>query len=99
MLLIREVFHCKPGLVRPLVDKFKKMNARSQKIGMQPSRLMTDLSAERFWTVVAEWEVESLEAFERLMAQGMGDPEFAEIMKGYHDLLHDGRREIYKIEG
>ena len=26
MLLIREVFHCRPGKVRPLLEKFQAMN-------------------------------------------------------------------------
>jgi hypothetical protein len=26
-------------------------------------------------------------------------PEFQEIMKGYHDLIDQGRREIYTLEG
>ena len=52
MLLIREVFFCKPGKVRPMVEKFKAMNAVMDKMGLGKSRIMTDLSAERYWTVV-----------------------------------------------
>ena len=63
-------------------------------------RVMTDLSAERYWTLVAEMEVESLEAF---MSMGMDNEEdtkaMTEIMEGYHDLVESGRREIYNIEG
>ncbi len=35
------------------------------------------------------------------MAMGQSDQmkEFDDIMKGYHDLVDKGRREIYKIEG
>ena len=33
MLLIREIMYCKPGKVRPLVDKFLKMNELGKKIG------------------------------------------------------------------
>ena len=98
MLLIREVFFCKPGQVRPLVDKFKAMNRVFEKKGMGTARTMTDLSAERYWTVVSEWEVGSLKEFEDLMATSMEDKELAEIMTGYHDFVVSGRREIYKIE-
>ena len=64
---------------------------------------MTDVSAERYWTVVSEMEVPSLKAFEE-MFQGQGQneedmKEFEKIMQGYHDLVEHGRREIYKIEG
>ena len=98
MLLIREVFHCKPGRVRPLVEKFQTMNRLSEKLGMGRARLMTDLSAERYWTVVSEWEVKSLAEFEDLMSKSMQNQEIGEAMKGYHDLVEDGRREIYTIE-
>jgi hypothetical protein len=33
MLLIREIMHCKPGKVRPMVDKFLKMSALNEKAG------------------------------------------------------------------
>ena len=72
-------------------------------LGMPPMRVMTDFCAERYWTIVAEMEVESLDAFERMM-QGSGqDPdamkELEAVMKGYHDFVEYGRREVYKIEG
>jgi hypothetical protein len=34
MLLIREVFHCKPGKVRPLVEKFLTMSKLNEKMGL-----------------------------------------------------------------
>jgi hypothetical protein len=103
MLLIREVMYCKPGKVRPLVEKFLAMNKLGVKVGMPRMRVMTDFCAERYWTLVAEMEVESMDQFERLM-QGGGQSsedmkEFEKLMQGYHDLVEYGRREIYKIEG
>ena len=103
MLLIREVMYAKPGKVRPLVEKFVAMNKLGQKMGMPTMRVMTDFSGERYWTLVSEMEVPSMEAFEKMMS-GMGQKEsdmkdFESIMKGYHDLVDHGRREIYKIEG
>ena len=102
MFLIREIMYCKPGKVRPMVEKFVAMSALGEKVGMPRMRVMTDFSAERYWTVVAEMEVESLQAFEQMMSpQGSAEDmkKFAEIMKGYHDLVDHGKREIYKIEG
>jgi hypothetical protein len=98
MLLIRDIFFCKPGQVRPLVDKFKKMNTASQKMGLGSARLMTDLSAERYWTVVSEWEVKSLEEFNEMMGKSMENKELEQVMQGYHELVDSGRREIYTIE-
>ncbi len=103
MLIIREVMHCKPGKVRPLVEKFLAMNTLMKKNGMGAMRVMTDVSTDRYWTLVAEMEVANLAAFENMMAPGsMSDADskaFEEIMKGYHDLVESGRREIYKLEG
>lgn len=104
MLLIREIMYCKPGKVRPMVEKFIKMSGIMEKGGSPKMRIMTDLAGERYWTIVAEFETESLDAFEKMMS-GEGQPQNAEdmkqmeeIMKDYHDLVDFGRREIYKLE-
>ncbi|HUO52598.1 MAG TPA: hypothetical protein VMT93_08770 [Gemmatimonadaceae bacterium] len=102
MYVVREVMYCKPGKVRPLVEKFKAMAALSAKMNMPKMRLMTDFAAERYWTVVAEMEVADLAAFEKMMSSPQGSAEdmkkLEEIMKGYHDLVDIGKREIYKLE-
>lgn len=103
MLLVREIMHCKPGMVRPMVEKFLAMNKLGVKSGMPSMRVMTDFTGERYWTLVAEMEVESLDQFERMM-QGAGQSEeeqkeLEKITAGYHDLVESGRREIYRIEG
>lgn len=103
MLLIREVMYCKPGKVRPLVEKFLAMSRINEKAGMGKMKVMTDFCAERYWTIVSEFEVESMQSFEEMMTgKGMDEAalkEMEELMKGYHDLVEYGRREIYKIEG
>jgi len=103
MYLIREIMYCKPGKVRPMVDKFIAMSKLGEKLGMPRMRIMTDFCAEQYWTIVSEMEVADLQAFEQMMASPQGSAEemkqFDEIMKGYHDLVDHGKREIYKIEG
>lgn len=104
MLLIRELMYCKPGKVKPLVEKFVAMAKLMEKAGQGKMRVMTDFAGERYWAIVSEFEVESLDAFEKMMA-GQGpqmdaesQKQMEELMKGYHDLVQSGRREIYKIE-
>lgn len=104
MYLIRELMYCKPGKVRPMVEKFIAMSKLSEKLGMPRMRIMTDFCGEQYWTLVAEMEVSDLQSFEQMMASpppGSAEDmkKFDEIMKGYHDLVDHGRREIYKIEG
>jgi hypothetical protein len=103
MLLIREIMYCKPGKVKPMVEKFLAMSRINERAGFGKTRVMTDFAGERYWTIVSEFEVESMSAFERMM-QGEGftdemNKEFEKIMKGYHDLIEYGRREVFKIEG
>ena len=102
MLLIREIMYCKPGKVRPLVEKFIAMNKLGEKVGMPKMKIMTDFAAERYWTVVSEMEVSDMASFEKMMSEPQGSAEdmkqFEELMKGYHDLVDQGKREIYKLE-
>jgi hypothetical protein len=102
MLVIRDIMYCRPGKVRPLVEKFQAMNKLGAKLGFPKMRIMTDVSAERYWTCVSEMEVENFAAFEKMMApEGQNEAdmkEFEALMKGYHDLVDYGRREIYKLE-
>ena len=97
MLIIRDIMYCKPGKVRPLVDKFQKLAKLMEGEEVGPMRVMTDVSAEQFWTVVAEIETPSLEAFMAVPGSEIA-AQFQEIMKGYHDLVDSGRREIYTLE-
>ncbi|MGH7449565.1 MAG: hypothetical protein ACRELT_18460 [Longimicrobiales bacterium] len=99
MYLVREIMYCKPGKVRPLVDKFIAMKKLMEKSGMGGARIMTDVSAERYWTIVSEMEVESIDSFMAMDMSPEQTKEFEQLMKGYHDLVDHGRREIYKIEG
>jgi hypothetical protein len=102
MYLVREIMYCKPGKVRPMVEKFVAMSKLGEKSGMPKMRIMTDFCAERYWTIVAEMEVPSVQAFEDMMQNPPGSAEdmkeMESLMKGYHDLVEYGKREIYKIE-
>ena len=103
MYLIREIMYCKPGKVKPMVKMMLTMSKLGEEAGQGKMKIMTDFCAERYWTLVMEMEVESLQAFEDMMqGKGMSEADMKEmeaIMKDYHDLVLSGRREVYKIEG
>ena len=99
MFLIRDIMYCRPGKARQMVDKFKTLSKLIEKAGGGRMRITTDVSAERYWTVVAESEVASIEQHAEMARQSMQQPEFQAAMQGYHDLVVEGRREIYTIEG
>lgn len=98
MFPVREVMYCKPGKVRPLVEKFKAMGQLMAKHKLGNMRIFTDFSAEAYWTLVAEMEVESLDHFMDMNLGEADTKEFEAIMQGYHDLVDHGKREIYNIE-
>ena len=102
MYLIRELMYCKPGKVRAMVEKSLAMAKLMQKSKLGRMRVLTDVSAERYWTCVMEFEVASLSAWEKMdQAGGMKKADMKKmdtIMKGYLDLVEYGRREIYKLE-
>jgi hypothetical protein len=98
MFLVRDIMYCKPGQVRPMVQKFLALDKLGRQVGLGPMRVMTDVCAERYWTVVSEMEIESIETFTELSRKSMEMKEFQEAMKGYHDLIVEGRREIYQLE-
>ena len=98
MFLVRDIMYCKPGKARPMVEKFLALSKISKQMGFGQMRVMTDVSAERYWTVVSEMEVPSMEEYTRKSRESMQVKEFQEIMKGYHDLIEHGRREIYQLE-
>ena len=99
MYVIREIMHCKPGKVGEMVKRFKQMEPLMKEVGLkEPQRIMTDMSGESFWTVVAEQNVESLEQYLDLSRQTMTDPRVQKIMQGYHEFVESGRREIFKVE-
>jgi hypothetical protein len=99
MFVIRDIMYCKPGKVRAMIEKFVALSKLSQKMGMGAMRVMSDVSAERYWTVVSEMEVESIEQFTEMSRKSLSIPEFQQAMAGYHDLIDHGRREIYQLEG
>ena len=68
-------------------------------MGHQPFRLLSDVTGEPFWTLVAETQVEKIDDFFSLERKLMASPAFREAMSGYHELVSNGRREIYRVEG
>ena len=97
MFLIREVLHCRPGKVGELIKRFKALGKVMEDAGVEPFRLFTDVSGERFWTLVLETEVETLDAHHEMESQLMSKDEARQAMAGYHDLVENGHREIYKV--
>jgi len=98
MYVIREVVHCKPGKVRVMVDKFRSISNAMKEMGQEPFRLLTDVTGEPFWTLVAEAKVEKVDDFFAMEEKLTTNETIRKTMADYHDLVESGRREIYRVE-
>jgi len=98
MYVIREVLHCKPGKVRQMVEKFRAISHALQEMGHEPMRLLTDVTGEPFWTIVAEAQVEKIDDFFAVEQTLTANESVRKVMADYHDLVESGRREIFRVE-
>lgn len=94
----RDVFHCQPGKAKDVVAMFKKFAAVLSQIGYAPTRIYTDVSGENYWTVVLEQDISDLNDLAEMSRKTLTDPGVKDILKGYHQLVQGGRRELYKLE-
>ena len=95
MKIVRDVFQAKYGKGDELVALFKEV----QKMGPELStyRILTDASGP-FFTVVTEYEVESLAAWEEQIATTFSNPDFGSFFSRMIPLVETGRREFYNVE-
>ena len=98
MYVIREVLHCKPGKVRQMAEKFRAISHALQEMGHEPMRLLTDVTGEPFWTIVAEARVEKIDDFFAVEQKLTANESMRKVMADYHDLVESGRREIFRVE-
>src|SRR5262245_58280352 len=97
MLLIRDVFRCKPGKAGELAKRFQQLVPLMEKEdGFRNCRVLVDLVAS-YWTVVIESEADDLAQFEGHMQTYGTRPEMRQVMEGYMDLVEGGHREIFRI--
>lgn len=97
MFVIREILNCKPGNVTKMIEKFTVISGVIREMG-HDTRLLTDVTGEPFWTLVAEITVKNVDDFFAMERQLMANDRIRQTMTGYHDLVGSGRREIYRIQ-
>jgi hypothetical protein len=97
MILVRDVFQTRYGMGGDVVALFKEARQRWPEAMKYGRRILTDASGT-FFTVVTETEVESLAAWEQLLAEIFSNQEFGEWFGRMQPLVESGRREFYNIE-
>ena len=95
MFVIRNVFKCKPGQAKNVIEKFKAAHALMADTGFE-DRILVDEVAN-FWTVVVEVTVEDMPAFDRTLRERGTNPDVQAAMAGYLDLVDSGYREIFRV--
>ena len=97
MLLICDVFRCKPGKAAEVARRLQQtMPSTEAGDGFRNCRVLVDYVGA-YWTVVLEGEVADLGQFEHHMANYGSRPDVQEAMRGYTDLVESGYREIFRI--
>ena len=96
MIIIHDIFICKPGNASKLAKKFKEaMGGMSELVN-----IMTDMTGQ-YNKVVMVTKYENLSEYEKSWEKYKPDsPEMKkmnETMAGYHDMYLTGSREIYQV--
>ena len=96
MIIVHDIFICKPGNASKLAKKFKDAMSGNQEV----VHIMTDVTGQ-FNKVVMVSQYKDLtdyeKSFEKYMQNSAEVKKMTEAMAGYHDMYLTGSREIYKI--
>jgi hypothetical protein len=83
---------------RQMLEKFRQISTVLKQMGHEPMRLLTDVTGEPYWTIVAEANAEKIVDFFAIEQTRMANETLRKAMADYHDLVASGRREIYRLE-
>lgn len=96
MIIVHDIFTCKPGNASKVAKMFKDAMSESTDV----VNIMTDMTGV-YNRVVMVSKYENLAAYEQSFQKYMQDTEevkkIKEKMKGYHDLYLTGSREIFQV--
>lgn len=96
MIIVHDIFICKPGNASKLAKMFKEAMAGNTEL----INIMTDMTGQ-YNRVIMVSKFENLTAYEKSWDKYQQDTEamkkMTEIMTGYQDMYLSGSREIYKV--
>lgn len=96
MIIVHDIFICKPGNASKLAKKFKEAMAGSTEL----VNIMTDMSGQ-FNRVIMVSQYESLTAYEQSWEKYKENSEemkkMEQAMAGYQEMYLTGSREIYQV--
>ena len=96
MIIVHDIFICKPGNASKLAKLFKEAMAGVTEMDY----IMTDMTGQ-YNRVIMVSKYENLTAYEKSFEKYMHDTDetkkMKELMKGYHEMYLSGSREIYQV--
>ena len=96
MIIVHDIFICKPGNASKLAKMFKEAMADSEEL----LHVMSDMTGQ-YNRVIMVSKFENLPAYEQSWEKFKQDTEamkkMNETMKGYQDMYLTGSREIYQV--
>ena len=96
MIIVHDIFTCKPGNASKLAKMFKEAMGQND----ETLHILTDMTGQ-YNRVIMVSKFENLTAYEQSWEKHKQDTEamkkMSEIMKGYHDMYLTGSREIYQV--
>lgn len=96
MIIVHDIFICKPGNASKLAKLFKEVMADNKEL----VNIMTDMTGQ-YNRVIMVSKFENLTAYEKSWEEYNKNEEemkkMKEKMAGYHDMYLTGSREIYKV--
>ena len=96
MIIVHDIFICKPGNASKVAKMFKEAMSGNNEL----VNIMTDMTGQ-YNKVVMVTKYDNLSAYEESFKKYMENSEemkkMQETMKGYHDMYLTGSREIYQV--
>ena len=96
MIIVHDIFVCKPGQASKLAKLFKEVMAGNKEL----VNIMTDMTGQ-YNRVIMVSKFDNLTAYEQSWEKYKENTEemkkMTEMMKGYHDMYLTGSREIYQV--
>ena len=96
MIIVHDIFICKPGNASKVAKMFKEAMKGSEEL----LHIMTDMTGQ-YNRVIMVSKFENLTAYEQSWEKFKQNTEemkkMNETMKGYHDMYLTGSREIYQV--
>jgi len=96
MIIVHDIFICKPGKASKLAKLFKEVMADNKEF----DSIMTDMTGQ-YNRVIMVSKYDNLIAYEKSWEEYQKNEDMMKKMKekmaGYHELYMTGSREIYKV--